>query len=40
MNIKMIILDVDGTLFSSDKVMLPRTKKALMKHKIWESKSF
>lgn len=30
MNIKVIILDVDGTLFSSDKVMLPRTKKALI----------
>jgi len=31
MKFKVIILDVDGTLFSSDKGILPETKKALVK---------
>ena len=31
MGIKVIILDVDGTLFSSEKCMLPKTKQALIK---------
>ncbi|HCJ15464.1 MAG TPA: Cof-type HAD-IIB family hydrolase, partial [Erysipelotrichaceae bacterium] len=31
MDIKVIVLDIDGTLFSDEKKILPETKKLLLK---------